>query len=417
MFGPMNPYQQQQAALLGPQQGQSFSQYAQNMPMDHRLGLLTAGLNLMSNRPTGMNTAGHVAQSLGAGFGAMQQWQQMQAQKQKLAMEQKQQIFDNFQKLKPLFEGADDDTKRYVLGEIQAGRMPDPAQLTFSAPEQDKPQRFSATVEGPDGQAREIFAYQRDGRVFADPQGTMELDPLSLRPVDRSTRVSVDLSDKGKDQTIDEAMFEDDLKVVSQMRVDSRQYDKELSNIQFARQLNERFLTGPGAEAITNVQRGVGGIVRAFGGNPDDMFAGLSDAGAMRKVAMDFVMNRIAETKGAISEKEMAAFERSVFNLGNTRDANTMILNMGEAMARRGQQKADFMQAWLRKNRSLNDAEAAWEAYIQDNPATSLDGTFNVNKENLQRKVWQPYVQNWQELRQVKSLSTEEIERMLQEGQ
>lgn len=413
-LNPMNP----QAAMLG--QGQprpSLSEWAANMPTEHRLGLLTAGLNLLSNRPTGMNTAGHVAQSLGAGFGAIQQYQQMKAQQAKLLADQKQQIFNNFQKIQPLLEGADDDTKRYVLGEITQGRMPDPAQLTFNAPDTAKPQRFSAMVQGPDGQPREIFAYQRGDRVFADPQGTMELDPLTLQPTDRSTRVNIDMSDRGKENVIDKAFLEDDLTVVRGLREAASGSERELSNIQFARQLNERFLTGPGAETTTNIQRGLGGVVRAFGGNPDELFSGLADAGAIKKVAMDFVMNRIANTKGAISDREMAAFERSVFNMENTREANTMVLNMMEAMARRDQQKADFMQAWLRKNRSLTGAEAAWEAYIDDNPATQLDGNFGVNKQNLQRSVWMPYVQDWRDMQQLRSLSTEELQRMLQENQ
>jgi len=61
---------------------------------------------------------------------------------------------------------------------------------------------------------------------------------------------------------------------------------------------------------------------------------------------MDFVMERIAGTKGAISEKEMAAFKESVPNMGNTPRGNMIIAKVMEAQARR-EMELNLMEASL----------------------------------------------------------------------
>jgi len=56
-----------------------------------------------------------------------------------------------------------------------------------------------------------------------------------------------------------------------------------------------------------------------------DMSA-IANAETMQSKGMDFILERIQKTKGAISEKEMAAFKAASAGLGNTPEGNRLIL-------------------------------------------------------------------------------------------
>ena len=77
----------------------------------------------------------------------------------------------------------------------------------------------------------------------------------------------------------------------------------------------------------------IAGAMKSLGFEIDE--AGLADAQAMRAKAMDFILKRISQTKGAISDKEMIAFKRASASLANTADGNRMILALASRVAER----------------------------------------------------------------------------------
>jgi hypothetical protein len=62
---------------------------------------------------------------------------------------------------------------------------------------------------------------------------------------------------------------------------------------------------------------------------------GIANAEAMRSKGMDFVLQRIAKTKGAISEKEMKAFKEASAGIENTPEGNRMILALAQKVSAR----------------------------------------------------------------------------------
>jgi len=62
----------------------------------------------------------------------------------------------------------------------------------------------------------------------------------------------------------------------------------------------------------------------AIGWNVD--MSAIANAETMQSKGMDFILERIQKTKGAISEKEMAAFKAASAGLGNTPEGNRLIL-------------------------------------------------------------------------------------------
>lgn len=83
---------------------------------------------------------------------------------------------------------------------------------------------------------------------------------------------------------------------------------------------------------------------------------------AMRSTTMDFVLGQIQQTKGAISEREMAAFEKSVANIKNTPEGNEMIIQFGLRIADAEIQKEKFFRAYGRFDSvdQVNEAQRLW---------------------------------------------------------
>lgn len=197
----------------------------------------------------------------------------------------------------------------------------------------------------------------------------------------------------GSGQTINVNTGEENL--TFQQQLEKQRVDRDLSNInnafstaqdqlsvlpdvQAMRQLNATGATGPGVEVVDAAKRFAVGLGEVFG--EDINIEGLSDVDAIRSKGMDFVMKRIAGTKGAISEKEMKAFAEASPGLSKTTAGNEAILNFYEAAALSSQQRAQFLQAYAQKNGSLAGAERAWNRFTSNVPRTLGKGNnFAVN--------------------------------------
>tara|TARA_R110000787_G_scaffold25275_4_gene71087 strand:- start:1962 stop:3245 length:1284 start_codon:yes stop_codon:yes gene_type:complete len=73
----------------------------------------------------------------------------------------------------------------------------------------------------------------------------------------------------------------------------------------------------------------------------------IANAEAMKSKGMDFVLQRIDKTKGAISEKEMRAFKEASAGLENTPEGNRMILELAQKVAERMKFESNAVrEAW-----------------------------------------------------------------------
>jgi hypothetical protein len=83
----------------------------------------------------------------------------------------------------------------------------------------------------------------------------------------------------------------------------------------------------------------------------------IANAEAMRSKGMDFILQRIQKTKGAISEKEMTAFKQASASLANTKEGNEMILNLSRSVAERMKAEAEAVREAYSKNPNMGRKE------------------------------------------------------------
>ena len=105
--------------------------------------------------------------------------------------------------------------------------------------------------------------------------------------------------------------------------------DTMLANIDQMRGLAQSTETGP----LTSFMADFKSLANKFGMSFDP--GEIANVEAMRSVGMKFILDIISKTKGAISEREMAAFEKASPGAGITQLGNKQILDLAEAAAER----------------------------------------------------------------------------------
>lgn len=119
---------------------------------------------------------------------------------------------------------------------------------------------------------------------------------------------------------------------------DNDEIGQRVQRLTSIQQLSENAPTGLGAEFKAWGTR----VADALGFDVD--MEEVKTLEQFRVAQMDFVMDRIAGTKGAISEKEMRAFEQAGPNIANTPEGNVII--------------SKVMRAQLEREYALNEIEA-----------------------------------------------------------
>ncbi|MEP5761152.1 MAG: phage tail tip lysozyme [Litoreibacter sp.] len=115
--------------------------------------------------------------------------------------------------------------------------------------------------------------------------------------------------------------------------------------------------TGPGGEVYGKVDDAIGIL-------PGDSGA----RGAFRSMAMEAQLSFTEKTSGAITDREMGMFKTAAPNLTQTEDGNSQIIEVMRAGAARVQARAQFMERFAQANGSLENAQAAWARFMDDNP-------------------------------------------------
>lgn len=128
---------------------------------------------------------------------------------------------------------------------------------------------------------------------------------------------------------------------------------------------NPDLYTGAGAGTFDGMRRWA--MALGLGGDRADKVASFDE---LRNLTMNLVLNRVAQTKGAISDREMAAFERSVPNLTQTREGIERTLAIMERSAQRAMEMDDFFAARMH-HMPYYQVKEQWDAYINTNDAIS----------------------------------------------
>ena len=103
--------------------------------------------------------------------------------------------------------------------------------------------------------------------------------------------------------------------------------------------------------------------------------------GALRSMTLEAQLAFTEKTKGAITDREMAMFKEAVPGLNQTPEGNKQIIEVIRIGARRAQDRAAFLERYAQQNGSLENAQAAWRRYINENPAfTVRDGKFEFSE-------------------------------------
>ena len=97
----------------------------------------------------------------------------------------------------------------------------------------------------------------------------------------------------------------------------------------------------------------------------------------LRTWTMNEVFKRISATKGAISEREMAAFQKSVAGYENTRRGNIMIIEHALYKQAALKERADYIRkhaTQAKGSAGVRQAEMGWDAHVEE---------MEVEKENI----------------------------------
>lgn len=129
--------------------------------------------------------------------------------------------------------------------------------------------------------------------------------------------------------------------------------------------------TGPGGALVGAVDDVVGVL-------PGDKGA----RGAARSLSMEAQLTFTEKTKGAITDREMGMFKAAVPGLQQTPEGNQQIVQVMRAGARRVQERAAFYERWMQLRGNLENAQAAWQKYIRENPliSESEEGNMVLNE-------------------------------------
>lgn len=100
-----------------------------------------------------------------------------------------------------------------------------------------------------------------------------------------------------------------------------------------------------------------------------DLAEEVATGDVLRGIFLNRAMERIAATKGAISDREMVLFERAAPSLSKSRLSNIELLRLSRDLAQRQLQRARFIRRMVNEKRMpVYAAEEAWQAALEELP-------------------------------------------------
>lgn len=129
--------------------------------------------------------------------------------------------------------------------------------------------------------------------------------------------------------------------------------------------LLETVQTGPLQKRIRDAKR----LANAVGAE----FPDIEKAEELEVFLGDEIMSRVAQTKGAVSEKEMALFTEYSANYGKTTEGNRQIIAFKKAKAERDRTLSKMAIKMQKQGKTMLEIQEAIDDYIND-PANDLRG-------------------------------------------
>jgi len=140
--------------------------------------------------------------------------------------------------------------------------------------------------------------------------------------------------------------------------VDAR---RGIGELEYTLDLLDTVNTGVGEETVLAAKQ----LANLVGFDVD--VSGIGESEALRAKLGDFVMARVAETKGAVSEREMDLFKQYSANFGNTPEGNRNILNFKKAKFERDIDVGKLIVEMQRADKSSYDIDLAIDDYVAEN--------------------------------------------------
>lgn len=153
-----------------------------------------------------------------------------------------------------------------------------------------------------------------------------------------------------------------DYKTVTDMGTRAQQVRPKLAYALDTLNSNPELMTGTGANAVQFFKK----MAVSFGAAPSQV-ENVADAEVLSQVATEAALNYVNQTKGAISDKEMATFSQAAPGLTHTREGNKQLLGMAIKIADRQNEMAQYYANHIRSD-GYAKTRQGWQDYINDNP-------------------------------------------------
>lgn len=140
----------------------------------------------------------------------------------------------------------------------------------------------------------------------------------------------------------------------------------DIAGVERALTLLENVDTGTFEESKLAAQK----FFKSIGISVDDKK--IADAEELRKFLGDQIMARVAQTKGAVSNKEMELFKQYSANYGNTTEGNRNILNFAKAVITRNMEQSKIAQQMEAEGKTTREIYRALEQYKEENSVASI---------------------------------------------
>jgi len=148
---------------------------------------------------------------------------------------------------------------------------------------------------------------------------------------------------------------------VEAARTQASEATRGIGDIEYTLDLLNTVNTGTGAELMLAAKKLA--EMTGFDVNMEE----IGESEALRAKLGDFVMARVAQTKGAVSEKEMELFKQYSANFGNTPEGNKRIINFKKAKSKRDIAVGKMIVDMQRAGESSYDIDLAIDEYIAAN--------------------------------------------------
>ena len=183
------------------------------------------------------------------------------------------------------------------------------------------PEMMSDIMNKSQGAMSIIDIPSADGKTVAKHWVNKQTQSINPDPISVSPPRTVGVASESQRRT---ANREDKASsFIADIDSDSRHSVREMSELNTLKDMlsNEGFQTGAGAEA----KLFAGNLLKTFGvdiGLGDD----LTQQGLFNHIKQNFMSKRFEETKGAISDKEVTLFDKSITSFANTTEGNLKLI-------------------------------------------------------------------------------------------